>query len=94
MKQMWFLGRFLLAFFCYTIFCTILWERFVLGSIYYCSDTVFPEYLTLVPPHYWSHGTAQGDWIRPGWSDSKISALWYSMVGASVLASAVVATAK
>ena len=88
-----FLGKFLLVFLGFTGLFTLLWERFVLGSIYYCSDTVLPEYLTLPPVGNWSHGIAQGDWIRPGWSDNQVSILWYSMAAGSVIASALFASA-
>ncbi len=93
MKLMGFLGRFLLFFLGCTILLAIIWERFVLGSVYYCSDTVMPEYLTLPPVGNWSHGATQGDWINPNWSDSQISALWYAMVTGSMLASAGLALA-
>lgn len=86
-------GRFLFAFLGCTVICTILWERFVFRSIYQCTDPVLPEYLRLPPLGEWSHSSEPGDWIKPGWSNSQVSALWYSMAAGSILISALSASA-
>lgn len=66
-----------------TIAATFIWERFVAGTIYRCTD---PGFLELLTPGDWAHGQ-YGDTLRTGWSMTGLWSLWYSFVIVSVIVS-------
>src|SRR5262245_4783882 len=66
-----------------TIASTIIWERFVAGTIYRCTDPGFLEFLT---PGDWAH-SQHGDTLSTGWSMTSLWWLWYSFVVASFIVS-------
>ena len=80
-----------------TMICTVIWEEFVIGNLYNCTDPGFLEYLT---PGDWVHRRpvavdhivsgrpmSEPDTIKRGWTVSGLWGLWYSMVGASIFVS-------
>jgi hypothetical protein len=62
---------------------TLIWERFVAGTIYHCTDPGFLEFLS---PGDWAH-IRYGDTLRAGWSMTGLWWLWYSFVIGSVIVS-------
>jgi hypothetical protein len=79
-----------------TVICTMIWEQFIIGNLYHCTDPGWLEYLT---PGDWVHrpvavdhivtgrSMSERDTIKCGWTVSGLWGLWYSMVGASFLVS-------
>jgi hypothetical protein len=45
-------------------------------------------------PGDWFHGVEGGDKLQPGWSQQRLWMLWYAMMGASVVASASLASSR
>lgn len=94
--------KFIVAFFLMTIVCSIIWEVFVYGRLYYCSDPLLLDFLT---PGDWVHevaghpvtvvqhvaaGPTNGfdtDTIKAGWSVTRLWHLWYGFVFASLVIS-------
>jgi hypothetical protein len=85
------------------IVCTLVWELFVNGSLYNCTD---PGFLDFLNPGDWVHfhhgvtyvqhivtgrSMSDPDTIRQGWSVAKLWCLWWSFVFASFLISAALA---
>jgi hypothetical protein len=98
-------AKFVIAMFVMTIVCTIVWNTFVFGRLYYCSDPVW-DYLhpgdwvhTIDghPPavvHYVVAGPRNGfdtDTIKEGWSMTRLLHLWYCFVAISIVISILLA---
>ena len=66
-----------------TVASTLIWEQFVAGTIYRCTDPGFLEFLS---PGDWAH-IHSGDTLRTGWSMTRLWWLWYSFVISSVVVS-------
>ena len=77
-------SKFVAAMIICTIGSTLIWEQFVAGSIYHCTD---PGFLEFISPGHWGHAPQYGDTIRAGWSMTGLWWLWYSFVIASVVVS-------
>ena len=60
---------------------TFIWEWFVAGTIYRCTDPGFLEFLS---PGDWVH-IRYGDTLRVGWSMRGLWCLWYSFIIAGVV---------
>lgn len=89
--------KFIIAVFAMTIICTILWEVFVNGQLYDCTD---PGWLDFLSPGDWVHfghdveyvphvvagrSMSDPDTIKLGWSVTKLWCLWFSFVGVSLV---------
>src|SRR6266540_4583350 len=70
-----------------TVASTLLWERFIAGTIYHCTDPGFLEFLS---PGDWAH-IRYGDALRAGWSMTGLWGLSYSFVIGSVIVSLIFA---
>src|SRR5580692_5791889 len=93
--------KLVIAFFVMTLVCTIVWDAFVFGRLYYCSDPLW-DYLH---PKDWVHtinghppvivqhviaGPTNGidaDIIKEGWSMDRLWHLWYYFVAISIAVS-------
>jgi len=91
--------KFVVSMFLMTIICSIVWEKFVDGKIYDCTDPLF-GYLS---PDGWiggnnfpidavkqvvsSRSMGDPDEIKAGWSVADLWALWWSLFGASLVIS-------
>lgn len=67
-----------------TIASTFIWEQFVAGTVYHCTD---PGFLDFLSPGHWGHSPQHGDTMRAGWSMKGLWSLWYSFVIVSVIVS-------
>jgi hypothetical protein len=79
-----------------TIACTWGWERFVVGTLYACTDSVPFEFLH---PGNWVHqpvtveaivparSMSEPDMIRSGWTITRLWLLWCFFAGGSVIIS-------
>src|SRR3954466_14307482 len=76
-------SKFVAALLVCTIASTFIWECFVAGTLYHCSDPGFLEFLS---PGDWAH-IQYGDTLRARWSMTGLWCLWYSFVIASVIVS-------
>jgi hypothetical protein len=88
--------KFIVAFFCCTVVCTILWQGLVTGRIYDCTD---PGWLDYLFPGTWVHSPvtvahvvvgrsmSEPDTIKAGWSIAGLWLLWLLFFGASVFVS-------
>ena len=94
-------AKFVIFMFVMTIVCSIVWDTFVYGRLYYCSDPLW-DY---VHPGNWVHnvdgypvavvnhvvaGPTNGidrDTIKAGWNTTRLWHLWFSFVGISMVAS-------
>ena len=76
-------GKFVAAAFACTIASTVVWECFVAGTIYRCTDQGVLEFLF---PGEWAH-IHYGDTLRAGWSMTGLWCLWYSFVIVSAVVS-------
>lgn len=93
-------SKFACAFLGCTIACTFLWAHFVTGTIYNCTDSLWLDYLF---PGHWVHdpvsitqvvggrSMSEPDALKEGWSTARLWYLWFSFVGVSVAASAMLA---
>src|SRR5881409_2770465 len=92
--------KFVAALLCCTIVCTSLWAQFVTDSLYNCTDPGWLDYL--FPGHWVHHPIAVGhvvagrsmsesDTIKEGWSVTGLWCLWFSVAGACVVVSALLA---
>jgi len=77
-------SKFVAAIIVCTIASTLIWEQFVAGTIYHCTD---PGYLDFLSPGHWGHAPQYGDTIRAGWSTTGLWWLWYSFIIVSVVVS-------
>ena len=77
-------SKFLAALAVCAVASTLLWEQFVVGTIYHCTD---PGFLDFLSPGHWGHAPQYGDTIRAGWSMTGLWWLWYSFVIGSVIVS-------
>jgi hypothetical protein len=92
--------KFVIALFVMMVLCAFIWQRFVYGSLYYCSDPV----LDFFAPGNWvhtvngqpvqvvSHVTVSSSWsipdsIKDGWSVARLWHLWYLFVSVSFVVS-------
>jgi len=66
-----------------SIASTFIWECFVAGTIYHCTDPGFLEFLS---PGDWVH-IRSGDTLHAGWTMTRLWCLWYSFIIASVVVS-------
>lgn len=82
--------RFAGAFLVCTVVSTNVWDCFVAGSIYHCTDSLFIEFLT---PGEWAH-LHEGDTLRTGWSITGLWWLWAAFVFLSLIISLVRAGRK
>jgi hypothetical protein len=85
---------------CWTIAFTFLWERFVADTLYNCTDPGWFDYLF---PGDWAHkpvsvrhvtggrSMSEPDTIKEGWTMTRLWYLWFSVVGISVILSALLA---
>jgi len=80
-------SKFAATFILCMIASTFIWEWFVTGTIYRCTDPGFLEFLS---PGDWVH-IRGGDTLRAGWSMRGLWRLWYSFIVASVVLSAIFA---
>ena len=80
-------SKFVAALLLCTIASTLVWERFVAGTLYDCTDPGFLEFLS---PGDWAH-IRYGDTLRTGWSMTSLWWLWYSFVIVSAVISLAVA---
>ena len=76
-------GKFLAVLNVCAVASVLVWERFVAGTLYHCSDPGFLEFLS---PGDGAH-VQFGDTLRAGWSMTGLSCLWYSFVIGSVIVS-------
>jgi hypothetical protein len=67
-----------------TIASIFIWERFIAGTVYHCTD---PGFLGFLSPGHWGHAPRYGDTMRAGWSTTGLWCLWYSFVVTSVVVS-------
>lgn len=74
-------SKFVAALLVCTIASTFIWERFVAGTLYHCTDPGFLEFLS---PGDWAHGR-HGDTLRAGWSTTGLWWLWCSFLIVSVI---------
>jgi hypothetical protein len=94
------MAKFLIALFVMTTLCTFLWQRFIYGTLYYCSDPV----LDFLSPGNWvhtvngrpvqvvSHVVVSSSWsvpdsIKDGWSEARLWHLWFLFVSVSLVIS-------
>lgn len=87
--------KFVAAFLCCSVLCTILWSQFVTDKLYNCTD---PGWLDYLFPGLWVHNPIvalhvntsrsmnEQDIIREGWSITRLWWLWFTCIGASILA--------
>jgi hypothetical protein len=78
------IGKFVAVLNVCAVACVFIWERFVAGTIYHCTD---PGFLDFLSPGHWGHAPQHGDTIRAGWSMTGLWWLWYSFVIASAIVS-------
>jgi hypothetical protein len=93
--------KFGLALLLMSVVCTVAWQNFVFGRLYFCSDALPFEFLF---PGDWVHAfdgraievvaqvaptpyTGDPDQIKAGWSRAGLWALWLGMAGVSVAVS-------
>lgn len=82
------------------IICTIVWQIFVVDTLYNCTD---PGWLDFLDPGNWVHGQletvrqvsaramSEPDTIKVGWSVARLWRLWYLFIVVSLAISALVA---
>jgi hypothetical protein len=98
-------AKFVMAMIVMTIVCTIVWEVFVFGRLYYCSDPLLDflhpgdwvhsvnGHLVAVVPHVVA-GPTNGldtDTIKEGWSVTRLWHLWICFIAVSVVLSILLA---
>jgi hypothetical protein len=90
-------AKFAIVFFILTILNEIVWDKFVAGILYNCTDPVF-GYLTpdtfvhqyagmavrVVPRINPNDSMSAGDSIKEGWTIPRLWALWFAFFGTSV----------
>jgi len=91
-------ATFLVALLFCTVFCTLIWDNFVVGKLFNCTDSLPFNFLS---PGDWVHGNYitvpkinpsdpmdKPDSVKEGWSIRKLWLLWLVFVFASVTISA------
>jgi len=80
-------GIFLMVLTICVVACVVVWDSFVAGPLYQCSD---PGALEFLSPGDWVHSEF-GDTVRAGWTIHGLWALWYALAILSVVVSSTIA---
>jgi hypothetical protein len=93
-------AKFVIALVVMTILCTFVWQRFIYGTLYYCSDPVWDflspgSWVHVVngqPVQVVSHVVISSSWsvpdsIKDGWSETRLWHLWFLFVALSLVVS-------